>query len=60
VQKNGAMIPLKHIPWQSDAWTVALADAITDARELLVQLQLADGDVDIAPDFPLRVPRAFV
>ena len=23
-------------------------------------LQLADGDVDIAPDFPLRVPRAFV
>ncbi|HEY6599946.1 MAG TPA: EF-P beta-lysylation protein EpmB [Pseudomonadales bacterium] len=54
------MIPLKHIPWQSDAWTVALADAITDARELLVQLQLADGDVDIAPDFPLRVPRAFV
>jgi EF-P beta-lysylation protein EpmB len=62
------MIPLKHIPWQSDAWTVALADAITDAHELLVQLQLADpaartrasSDVDIAPDFPLRVPRAFV
>ena len=33
--KKRAMIPLKLIPWQSDAWTRALADAITDPRALL-------------------------
>ena len=34
------MIPLKTIPWQSDAWTRALADAITDPRALLERLEL--------------------
>jgi L-lysine 2,3-aminomutase len=54
------MIPLKPIPWQSDAWTRALADAITDPRELLRRLELDAHDVDFAPDFPLRVPHSFV
>jgi L-lysine 2,3-aminomutase len=54
------MIPLKIIPWQSDAWTHALADAITNPHELLARLELTERDVDFAPDFPLRVPRSFV
>jgi L-lysine 2,3-aminomutase len=54
------MIPLKQIPWQSDAWTAALADAITDPSELLARLGLSLADVDFAPDFPLRVPISFV
>ena len=54
------MIPLKPIPWQSDAWTRALADAITDPRALLERLELDANDVDFAPDFPLRVPQSFV
>ncbi len=54
------MIPLKIIPWQSDAWTHALADAITNPRELLARLQLSESCVDFAPDFPLRVPHSFV
>ncbi len=54
------MIPLKLIPWQSDAWTRALADAITDPRALLTRLELDPDGVDFAPDFPLRVPHAFV
>ncbi len=54
------MIPLKPIPWQSDAWTRALADAITDPRELLRRLELDANDVDFAPEFPLRVPHSFV
>ena len=54
------MIPLKQIPWQSDAWTAALADAVTDPAELLQQLALTIDDVDYAPGFPLRVPRSFV
>ena len=58
--KNGVMIPLKLIPWQSDAWTRALADAITDPRTLLERLGLDANDVDFAPDFPLRVPHSFV
>lgn len=54
------MIPLKPIPWQSDAWTRALAEAITDPRALLERLELDANDVDFAPDFPLRVPQSFV
>jgi L-lysine 2,3-aminomutase len=54
------MIPLKLIPWQSDAWTRALADAITDPHKLLARLELDSDDVDFEPDFPLRVPHAFV
>ncbi len=54
------MIPLKPIPWQSDAWTRALADAITDPRALLERLELDADDVDFDPDFPLRVPHSFV
>jgi L-lysine 2,3-aminomutase len=54
------MIPLKQIPWQSDAWTAALTDAITDPAVLLARLGLSIGDVDFAPDFPLRVPMSFV
>ena len=54
------MIPLKTIPWQSDAWTRALAEAITDPRVLLERLELTHVDVDPAPDFPLRVPHSFV
>ncbi len=54
------MIPLKPIPWQSDAWTRALADAITDPRELLRRLELDAHDVDFASEFPLRVPDSFV
>ncbi len=54
------MIPLKTIPWQSDAWTRALADAITDPRALLARLELDAIDVDFEPDFPLRVPQSFV
>jgi EF-P beta-lysylation protein EpmB len=54
------MIPLKTVPWQSDAWTRALADAITEPRLLLERLALGPADVDFAPDFPLRVPLSFV
>ena len=54
------MIPLKIIPWQSDAWAHALADAITNPHELLARLELSEDDVDFAPDFPLRVPHSFV
>ena len=54
------MIPLKTIPWQSDAWTRALAEAITDPRVLLEHLELTHVAVDPAPDFPLRVPHSFV
>lgn len=54
------MIPLKPIPWQSNAWTRALADAITDPHELLRRLEIDAHDVDFAPDFPLRVPHSFV
>ncbi len=54
------MIPLKPIPWQSDAWTRALAEAITDPCALLERLELDANDVDFAPDFPLRVPQSFV
>jgi len=54
------MIPLKQIPWQSDAWTAALANAITDPRVLLQHLGLVADDVDFEPDFPLRVPVSFV
>jgi EF-P beta-lysylation protein EpmB len=54
------MIPLKPMPWQPDAWTRALADAITDPRTLLARLELDVACVDDAPDFPLRVPHSFV
>ena len=54
------MIPLKTVPWQSDTWTRALADAITEPRELLERLAVDPADVDFAPDFPLRVPLSFV
>jgi EF-P beta-lysylation protein EpmB len=54
------MIPLKQIPWQSDAWTLALANAITDPTTLLARLGLVVDDVDFAADFPLRVPISFV
>jgi len=54
------MIPLKTVPWQSDTWTRALADAITEPRALLERLALDPADVDFAPDFPLRVPLSFV
>ena len=54
------MIPLKQIPWQSDAWTLALANAITDPTTLLQRLGLVVDDVDFAPEFPLRVPISFV
>jgi len=54
------MIPLKTIPWQSNAWNRALADAITDPQVLLAHLGISDIDVDLAADFPLRVPRSFV
>jgi len=54
------MIPLKNIPWQSDAWMRALADAITEPRALLERLELDPADVDFDPQFPLRVPLAFV
>src|SRR4030095_11099356 len=54
------MIPLKQMPWHSDAWTLALANAITDPTTLLQRLGLVVVDVDFAPDFPLRVPISFV
>lgn len=54
------MIPLKQIAWQSDAWTAALTNAITDPTVLLQRLGLVVEDVDFAPDFPLRVPVSFV
>ena len=54
------MIPLKTVPWQSDTWTRALADAITEPRALLERLALDPAGVDFAPDFPLRVPLSFV
>jgi len=54
------MIPLKNMPWQSDTWTRALADAITEPRALLEHLGLDPADVDFDPQFPLRVPRSFV
>jgi EF-P beta-lysylation protein EpmB len=54
------MIQPKPIPWQSDAWTRALADSITEPRALLERLALDPADVDFAPDFPLRVPLPFV
>src|SRR4051812_43592566 len=54
------MIPLKQIPWQSDAWTHALSSAITEPRALLERLGLAEHDVDFAPEFALRVPLSFV
>src|SRR5262245_31656193 len=54
------MIPLKQIPWQSDAWTLALANAITDPTTLLQRLGLVIEDVDCAPEFPMRVPLSFV
>ena len=41
------MIPLKLIPWQSDAWTRALAEAITDPRALLARLELDTVGVDV-------------
>jgi EF-P beta-lysylation protein EpmB len=59
-EKRAIMIPLKQIPWQSDAWTAALANAITDPGVLLQRLGLNVDDVDFAPDFPLRVPVSFV
>jgi EF-P beta-lysylation protein EpmB len=56
------MITPMSMPWQSDAWTRELADAVTDVDELLalVGLDRSAVAVDPAPDFPLRVPRAFV
>ncbi len=54
------IIPLKQIPWQSDAWTVELANAITDPRVLLQRLSIDPADVDVAPEFALRVPESFV
>jgi L-lysine 2,3-aminomutase len=54
------MIQPKPLPWQSDAWPRALADAITDARTLLERLSLDPNDVDVVPHFPLRVPVSFV
>ena len=40
------------MPWQSDAWTRALADAITDPRALLARLELdAVATSTYAPDF---------
>ena len=58
--KKRAMIPLKTIPWQSDAWTHALGNAITEPRALLDRLQLENVAVDFAPEFALRVPVSFV
>jgi L-lysine 2,3-aminomutase len=54
------MIPLKNMPWQSDTWTRALADAITEPHALLERLGLDPDDVDFDPQFPLRVPLSFV
>ena len=54
------MIPLKTIPWQSDAWSRSLANAISDPRVLLERLGLEDTGVDFDADFPLRVPISFV
>ena len=54
------MIPLKTIPWQSNAWSQALAEAITDPQVLLAHLGLSAIDVDLAANFPLRVPQSFV
>jgi L-lysine 2,3-aminomutase len=56
------MITPKPIPWQSNAWSAALATAVTDVDALLSMLGLSRDDVPVDTDnaFPLRVPRAFV
>jgi L-lysine 2,3-aminomutase len=60
VEKKAPIIPLKQMPRQSDGWTNALTQALTDPQQLLARLELTLDDVDCAPDFPLRVPLAFV
>jgi EF-P beta-lysylation protein EpmB len=54
------MIPLPIEAWQPDDWSRALADAITDVATLLERLDLDPTDVDLAPDFRLRVPTPFL
>lgn len=54
------MIPASDLSWQSDDWRRLLADAIDDPRVLLDALGLGESPlaraVDLAPDFPVRVP----
>jgi EF-P beta-lysylation protein EpmB len=53
-------------PWPAGEWRRVLAEAVTDAEELLELLELALPDVARGPTsgsarrFPLRVPRGFV
>ena len=56
------MIPLRASPWQGQPWPQQLTHAVGSVDELLARLGL-DRDclpVDVDPDFPLRVPEAFL
>lgn len=50
--------------WQRPAWQRALADAVSDVRELLTLLELSpdihETSLNAERRFPLRVPRAYV
>ena len=58
--KKRAMIPLKTIPWQSDAWTRALAKRSPIHACCSSAWNSTHIAVDPAADFPLRVPNSFV
>jgi EF-P beta-lysylation protein EpmB len=55
------MITASEPGWQSDGWRRLLAEAVTDPRELLERLDLADdplmATIDPRNPFPVRVPQ---
>ena len=57
----GASLPVVSVP-DSLNWSQELRDVVRDVGELLESLAITPSalDVDVAADFPLRVPRAFV
>jgi EF-P beta-lysylation protein EpmB len=54
------MIPLSPRAGQSEDWSRDLAEAVSDVRDLLARLDLREGDVDLDPRFPVRVPLPFL
>lgn len=56
------MIPASELSWRFESWQHQLKHAVRDPEELLRRLGLEASAlaIDLRPDFPVRVPEAFI
>lgn len=56
------MIPASELSWRFESWQDQLKHAVRDPLDLLERLSLSAQalPIDLSPDFPVRVPEAFI